>query len=103
MILVFGFAGKNNLVTFRVGRPTTTTSLTVAACHHLHHFFTLTHLTILPIAIVKDDDQHHRRHLSSSSGAASRAMTNPCTTRFRGVAMAAHRRAALPTSSDAVL
>ena len=42
-----------------VGRPTTTTSLTVAACHHLHHFFTLTHLTILPIAIVKDDDQHH--------------------------------------------
>ena len=37
----------------------TTTSLTVTACHHLHHFFTLTHLTILPIAIVKDDDQHH--------------------------------------------
>ena len=34
---------------------------------------------------------------------ASRAMTSPCTTRFRGVAMAAHRRAALPTSSDAVL
>ena len=34
---------------------------------------------------------------------ASHAMTSPCTTRFRGVAMAAHRRAALPTSSDAVL
>ncbi len=56
------------LVTFTVGRPTTTTSLTVTACHHLPHFFTLTHLTILPIAVVKDDDQHHRRHLSSSSG-----------------------------------
>ena len=47
----------------------TAISLTVVACHHLHHFFTLTHLTILPIAIVKDDDQHHQHHLSSSSGA----------------------------------
>ena len=70
VILVAGWGEKGNFgVTFRVGRPTTTTSLTVTACHHLPHFFTLTHLTILPITIITDDDQHHRRHLSSSSGA----------------------------------
>ena len=55
-------------MTFGVGRPTTATSLTVAACHHLHHFFTLTHLTILPITIFKDNNQYYQ-HLSSSSAA----------------------------------
>ena len=45
-----------------------TASLTVTANHHhLHHFFTLMHLTILPIAVFKVDDQHCARHLSSSS------------------------------------
>lgn len=100
-----GVGKKIILVTFKVGRPTTATSLTVAACHHLNHFLTLTHPTILSIAIAEDDDQHPTAAppLFLRRCDTSHAMTSPCTTRFRGVAMAAHRRAALPTSSDAVL
>ena len=105
-ILVGGCAEKKViLVTFKVGRPTTATSLTVAACHHVNHFLTLTHPTILSIAIAEDDDQHPTAAppLFLRRCDTSHAMTSPCTTCFRGVVIAAHRRAALPTSSDAVL